>query len=86
MNFSATSPDRLKFFILNNIHMIWRELERLETGALQISFYEGFFPIAMQTVPQFMDRYVSPSMWRINKDTFKSILEFRDFVHAQKFD
>lgn len=86
MNFSATSPERMKFFIRNNIHMIWRELEHLPTGALQITFYKGSFPIVMQTLPQVTDRYVSENLWIFNKNAFKNILEFRDFVDAQKFD
>lgn len=82
----STAPYRIKMFINESIHMIWRELKNLERGALQITFYEGSFPIVMQTLAQADNTYVSPSMWRINHGTFKNILEFRDFVYAQKLD
>lgn len=94
--FSATSKYRIKFWIKNNIHMVWlsvRELQKIENRnmCLRITFYMDSYPIVMQwaklSTPELgigtkneRDCYVSEDMWLISEN-FSSIQAFRDWVN-----
>lgn len=94
--FSNTNKDRIKFWIKNNIHMVWlavRELQEVpnQNICLRITFYLDSYPIVMQCTklssPELeigteneKDCYVSEDMWLISKN-FSSIHAFRDWVN-----
>ena len=57
--FSNINPERIRYWILNNIHMVWGEIKRLQEieeivssrpskNILRITFYLDSYPIVMQ--------------------------------------
>ena len=93
--FSAQNPDRIKYWIKNNIHMVWDAVVKLQTipnrdMVLKVAFYLGSYPIVEQYSKKFCsaeiqnkDTYVSEDMWLIDSK-FSSINAFADWVNNVK--
>lgn len=97
---SANNPERIRYWIKNNIHMVWDAVKKLQTISnqsmvLRITFYEGSYPIVMQwsklSSPELRigtenerDTFVSEDMWLIDSD-FSSINAFADWVNKVQY-
>lgn len=92
--FSDINPERMRFWIKNNIHMVWDTVKKLQTinepMVLRITFYLNSYPIVMQ-YPKALsielkdnDCYVSEDMWLIDAN-FSSINAFADWVNQVKY-
>ncbi len=51
--FSNEHPERIRYWIKENIHMVWDAVQKLQkisnqTMVLRITFYVGSYPIVMQ--------------------------------------
>lgn len=51
--FSNENPERIRYWILNNIHLVWLSIQNLQKikpdeYVLRITFYDGSYPIVMQ--------------------------------------
>lgn len=95
--FSNTHPQRIKFWIKNNIHMVWLAIKACQEISNQpmctrITFYLDSYPVVMQMLkrssPQLgigtekeIKNYISQDMWLISQN-FNSINAFADWVDS----
>lgn len=89
--FNANNPKRIHYWILDNIHMVWDQLEKLKKPifedrlCLRIEFGKGSYPIVMQwskTLKEESNRkkhYTTEDVWYV-MPTFSSIRSFADWV------
>lgn len=89
--FSNGNKYRIRYWIKENIHLIWDAILRIQNiknkdMVLRITFYEGSWPIVMQYGKSLSveliesDCYVSEELWLIDSD-FSSISAFADWVN-----
>lgn len=91
--YSGENPERIRYWIRNNIHMVWDQVEKLKQPelkgfVLKITFYPDSFPIVAQwsmNNSEFKNygTYTSENMWTI-EPSFFSINEFADWVNNVK--
>lgn len=94
--YSNSSPNRIAYWIKENIHMVWDAVNKLqvlklEGFCLRISFYEGSYPIVMQwhtlssKETENGNDFISEDLWYINK-RFSSIYQFATWVDTHLCD
>ena len=98
--YNTNNPERIRYWVQENIHMVWREIETLQQirqggFILRISFWENSWPIVSQwrlrSSPELgigtekeRDYYVSKEVWYISPNFF-SIHDFKDWVNNVKY-
>lgn len=98
--FSNTNPERIRYWIKNNIHMVWLSVKALQevpnqAMCLRITFHLDSYPIVMQwskrASPELgigtekeQDCYVSKDIWLISQN-FSSINAFADWVNNVQY-
>lgn len=93
--YSNENPERIRYWIKNNIHMVWDAVKKLQTipnnpMVLKITFHIGSYPIVMQYDKSLLkeleqrDTFVSQEMWLIDSN-FSSINAFADWVDKVQY-
>ena len=94
--YNANNPERIRYWIQENIHMVWSQVQRIQEipqggFVLRISFWENSLPTARQwhllSSPELEDEkdcYVSKEIWYISPN-FSSIHAFKDWVNNVKY-
>lgn len=89
--YSSENPERIRWWILENVHLIWDAVKKLQSPELQgfclrITFYKGSWPIVCQwhilsakEINQTSDTFISEELWYIDGD-FSNIGAFADWV------
>lgn len=97
--FSNQNSERIRYWIKNNIHMVWDAVRKLQeipnqSMILRITFYKESYPIVMQwaklSSPELgigtdneRTNFISEDMWLISGE-FSSINAFADWVNNVK--
>jgi len=89
--FDAKNPERIRYWILENVHMVWDAVKKLHDPTLKgfclrITFYKDSWPIVCQwhilsakEIRQTSSTFVSEDLWYIDGN-FSSINAFADWV------
>lgn len=93
--FSASNPERIRYWILGNIHMVWEAVKKLQQpelkgNLLRVTFYKGSWPIvchwhilSAKEINQISDTFISEELWYIDGG-FSTINAFADWVKNVK--
>lgn len=89
--FSNENPERIRYWILENVHLVWDAVKKLQSPELKgyvirVTFYKGSWPIVCQwhtlsakEITISNDTFVSEELWYIDGN-FSTINAFADWV------